>query len=196
MAADRRQGLRDRLVQEAERQIAATGLPELRARSLAEAAGCSVGAIYTAFPDLDALILAVNGRTLAAIDAVMAPADPPGAPLEALLRLAEAYLDFAATERHRWQALFIHRLPEGVAAPDWYAELRARAFSHVEAPLAGLLPGQSAAERGLLARSMFAAVHGVVALGLDEKVAAMTQAQLREQLRLVVAAMTRGLATT
>ena len=46
----------------------------------------------------------------------------------------------------------------------------------------------------MLARSLFSAVHGMVALGLDERVAAMTLPVLREQLRVVVGAVARGLA--
>ena len=48
--------------------------------------------------------------------------------------------------------------------------------------------------RTVLARTLFSAVHGMVDLGLDEKVASLTPAQLRAQLRLLVSAMATGLA--
>src|ERR1700712_4959872 len=67
----RRTSLTGRLVDLAEAMIGSGGLDDLRARALADAAGCSVGAIYIVFPDLDELVLAVNSRTLDAIDAVM-----------------------------------------------------------------------------------------------------------------------------
>ncbi len=68
----------------------------MRARALAEAAGCAVGAIYGVFPDLDELVLSVNGRTLDAIEAALGrvPARGP-APLR-LAGLAQAYLDYAS----------------------------------------------------------------------------------------------------
>ena len=50
------------------------------------------------------------------------------------------------------------------------------------------------ADRGLLARALFSAVHGMVALGLDEKAAAMSPPALRGQVVTVVTAMARGLA--
>ena len=195
--AIRHQELHDRLVDAAESAIAAGGLASLRARGLAEAVGCSVGAIYGVFADLDMLVLAVNARTLDAIDAVMQASgqERPGAagPADQMVRLALAYLDYAAANRPRWGALFQHRMAGGHPVPDWYADRQRAVFTHVEAPLAALWPGLPAVEGVLLARTVFAAVHGMVELGLDEKVAAVTAAALREQVRIVVAAMAAGL---
>ena len=61
----RRRALRDNLIAIAEKRIAAEGLAGLRARDLAAEAGCALGAIYTVFPDMTALTLAVNARTFA-----------------------------------------------------------------------------------------------------------------------------------
>jgi AcrR family transcriptional regulator len=174
--------------------IAAQGLAALRARGLADAVGCSVGAIYTVFSDLDALILAVNGRTLAAIDDAMTAASSAADPIEHLVRLARAYLDYAAGAKLLWAALFQHAMPAGRAVSDWYARQQEAAFSHIEVPLARLLPAMPAPERALLARSLFSAVHGMVALGLDEKVAAMPLPVLGDQIATVVTAAARELA--
>ena len=76
-AEARRAALRAGLVAAAERRIAADGLGGLRARDLAAEAGCALGAIYTVFPDLDALILEVNLRTLGLFEAALGP-EPAG----------------------------------------------------------------------------------------------------------------------
>ena len=191
--AARHQALHDSLLAAAEAAIAAEGLATLRARALAEAVGCSVGAIYQIFPDLDALILAVNGGTLQAIDAVMQAVPRAGPAGEQMVRLADAYLDFAVAQPLRWAALFQHRMPPGRAVTDSYAEQQNATFRHIERPLALLRPELAAEERALLARTLFSAVHGVVALGLDEKVVSMPLATLRTQMREVVAAMAAGL---
>ncbi len=187
----RHQDLHDALIAAAEAMIAGDGLDGLRARGLAEAVGCSVGAIYTVFPDLDALVLAVNARTLAAIDAALS-GERPSDSVPHLVQLALAYLDYASGHRRLWAALFQHSLG-GQAAPEWYAVQQAAAFSHIEAPLAALRPDLPAADCALLARSLFSAVHGMVALGLDEKVATLPLPVLREQIRTVVEAVVRGL---
>src|ERR1700738_2521543 len=67
-AAERRDRLRDALIDAAERTIETHGLRALRARDLAAEVGCAVGAIYNAVVDLDELIYAVNARTLAALE--------------------------------------------------------------------------------------------------------------------------------
>jgi AcrR family transcriptional regulator len=177
----RRQDLHDRPIGAAETLIAGAGLANLRARVLADTAGCSVGAIYDVFPDLDALMLVVNGRTLEAIDATMRKVASKNVPVDRLVRLAHAYLDFATEHRQRWEALFQHKMPDGRPVTPWFAERQGIAFSHTDGSLAELTPQLANHDRALLARSLFAAVHGIVALGLDEKVATMPARVLQSQ---------------
>ena len=177
----------------AETAIEAAGLGELRARGLADAVGCSVGAIYGVFPDLDALVLTVNSRTLEAIAAAMRTATADRDPALHLERLADAYLDYAFRNRRRWAALFEHRMSDGHPLPDWYEACRTAAFDLIAAPVASLRPDLPDPDRALLARTLFSAVHGMVALGLDNKVTAVTLPVLRGQVRTVVAATARGL---
>lgn len=190
--ASRHQDLHDRLLTAAEQAIAEDGLSSIRARTLADAVGCSVGAIYGVFADLDTLILAVNGRTLDAISAALQQAGGDEA-AERLVNLANAYLDYAVANRPRWMALFKHRMPPGQAITPSYAERQAAAFAEVEGPLAALCPTLSSEARALLARTLFSAVHGMVELGLDERVAAMPLPVLRAQIALVVEAIAAGL---
>src|SRR6185369_17140581 len=68
---ERRQNLREILLNLAEKTIAKTGVHSLRARPLADSAACAVGMIYQVFADLDELILAVNERTLETLDGVL-----------------------------------------------------------------------------------------------------------------------------
>jgi hypothetical protein len=74
--------------------------------------------------------------------------------------------------------------------------------SHQSAPAVQLCGGTAARtaagasdERlALLARSLFSAVHGVVELGLDEKLQPLPVDVLREQVAAVAAAIGRGMA--
>jgi len=190
--ARRHSTLREELVARAGRIIETHGLAALRARELAADAGCSVGAIYNVFTDLDGLILEVSAATLREIDGAM-EAVPREPPLRQLLGLAQAYLDYAVSHRRRWDALFSHRMPAGAAERPWFDDLRDAAFSHIEAPLGELCPRLDAPARRELSRSIFAAVHGMVALGLDQRVAALDLPVLRAQIDLVVRAIVHGL---
>ncbi len=193
-AGRRHRHLREALLAAAERAIAESGLSGLKARDVAREAGCALGAVYTAFADLDALVLAVNARTLDALDAhLRSAARPEAEPAAQVVALAEAYLDYAARHRPRWAALFAHRMAAGREPPAWYAEKQAELFRRVEGAVSALRPGLDGAEIACLARTLFSAVHGVVSLGLDEKLVSMPEETLRRELRLVAEAMARGL---
>ena len=201
--ADRRQELRQKLIDAAEKAISEKGLAGLKARDLAETVGCALGAIYTVFPDLDALIYEVNARTLAAFGRVferlehsepIAAANETEAAIGRLTRLATGYLDFAARNQPRWRALFEHRLAVGHDIPQWYMERQRPLFSLVEGPLGALRPDLDAAERERFARTMFSAVHGVVSLGLDEKLMPLPMPVLKDQVKQIVTALGTGLA--
>jgi AcrR family transcriptional regulator len=200
---ERRRRLREALVDAAERVVAGSGLGSLKARDLAREVGCALGAIYTVFPDLDTLILTVNSRTLALLDRHLTESggigpdagtvEEPEAATRRLVALADGYLEFAAQNRYRWQALFAHRMTEGRPVPDWHRAEQMRLFSYVEEPLRALQADLVEEDRPLLARSLFSAVHGIVSLGLEEKLTNVPLPKLRRQLELLVAAMARGL---
>jgi AcrR family transcriptional regulator len=196
----RRAKLRDALVTAAEQTITQQGLGSLRARALAEEVGCAVGAIYNVVEDLDDLVLLVNARTLAALERDLIAADRAGEPAEGpnvaiarLVHMALAYLDFAAAHTPRWRTLFEHRMPAGREVPAWYREQQQRLFAYVEELLLELQANESRVRRALLARSLFSAVHGLVVLGLEEKLQAIPLPVLREQVRFVVNAIGRGM---
>jgi AcrR family transcriptional regulator len=198
--AERRENLKERLIAAAERTIATHGLSGLRARALAYRVGCAVGAIYNVVADLDELILFVNSRTIAALERALDAAnigkqasESAEEAIERLVQLSIVYTDFAATNTQRWRALFEHRLPEGRPLPDWYAQEQMRVFSFVEEPLKVLQPRASPERIGLIARSLVSAVHGVVTLGLEEKLYTLPLTSLREQVTFVVSAIGRGL---
>jgi AcrR family transcriptional regulator len=200
-ATARRKTLRDALVAAAERTIEQDGLRGLKARPLAEAVGCAVGAIYNVVEDLDELALLVAARTLAALERELLAAASsdegaaagPEAAIARLVRMALAYLDFATANTQRWRALFDHRLPPGQDVPDWYRKEQQRLFDYVENLLTELQAQESRVRRALLARSLFSAVHGLVTLGLEEKLQPLPLPVLREQIRFVVTAIGRGM---
>lgn len=200
MSTDQRRGeLRQALLGAAERCIASEGIKALKARELAAEAGCATGQIYNVWSDLDSLVIAVNARTLDSLDVILMAARPPAGLPPAdqaralLLAQAEAYFDFARHSGHRWRAVFEHRRAGSRALPAWYREQQARLFSHVDRPLRTLLPALPPAERAALGRTIFSAVHGIAALGLEELLGRQSYQQLRQQLGLVVTAIVRGL---
>ncbi len=197
--SERKAALREAVLNAAEAIVASHGLGALKARDVAQKAGCSLGAIYTVFTDLDMLILAINARTLHRLEQELAAhPEPDTATLNVvtgnLVALSGVYLDFAAANRLLWRALFEHRLAEGRALPQDQNERRNTLFNFIERPLTklGIEPDPDA--RALLARSLFSALHGMILLGLEEKLVKMPIETLKNQIGIVVIAMLRGLA--
>jgi AcrR family transcriptional regulator len=198
-AVARRRKLRDALIEAAERTIEKEGLRGMKARDLAFRVGCAVGAIYNVFTDLDDLIFAVNALTLEQLEKTLTvasrdSADPQADAIKTLTHLGLAYTEYAASHTSRWRALFDHRLAEGRDIPTWYRANLHRLFDYIEQPLRKLAPALIDEQRALLARSLFSAVHGIVLIGLEEKLQSVPLSVLRAQVTVMIEAMARGLA--
>ena len=194
-ALERRAKLREALIEAAERAIAAKGLGGLKTRELAQEIGVANGGVYNLVEDVDELILRVGSRTLARLDASLSLAEIGGTstPREMLVRIAVAYCDFAAENLELWRALFEHRMERGKEVPDWAIAEQMELFRHIYRPLAALFPKRSVEELSITARSLFSAVHGMVALGLEQKLVAVPLPALRKEIAALVRATLDGL---
>jgi AcrR family transcriptional regulator len=190
---ERREKLRADLILAAERMIASRGLAGLKTRDLAREIGCANGAVYNLVADVDELILRVGSRTLRRLDEALSTAETSEHPQETLVRIAIAYCDFAAENLQLWRALFEHRMETDKALPDWSVDDQLQLFRHIYKPLAALLPKRGAEELGITARSLFSAVHGMVALGLEQRLVAVPLPALRKEIAGLVRAMIDGL---
>lgn len=192
---ERRTKQRQELVAAAEKAIAAKGLAGLKSRELAAEIGVANGAVFNLVDDMDELILRVGSRTLARLDAALSAAESAGAPspAETLVQIAVAYCDFAAENHELWRALFEHRMAPEKAIPEWAIEEQMNLFRHIYNPLAKCFPKWSKDELGITARSLFASVHGMVSLGLEQKLIAVPVAALRDEIATIVKATIKGL---
>jgi AcrR family transcriptional regulator len=196
-ALERREKQRVELIEAAERRIAANGLAGLKTRDLARDIGCANGAVYNLVEDVDDLVLRVGSRTLRRLDAALTSVEGEGVgPTETLTRIAVAYCDFAAENTELWRALFEHRMQPGKDLPQWSIDDQMELFRHIHRPLAALFPKRSPAELEVTARSLFSAVHGMVALGLEQKLVAIPLDVLRREIAVIVRAMVSGLPAT
>ena len=186
--AERRAALRERIVDAAAARVAEGGAEAIRARDLAAAAGCAVGALYNALGDRNAILAAVNGRTFAALGAavgerVEAAGDDPGARLVAM---ALAYRDFARANPRLWEALFDQALRFDDTVAEGYEDQLGAVVLLIEAEVARLRPELSDADRAVLSRLLYSAVHGTVALALEGRFVAVPADRLDDMLSLLV----------
>jgi AcrR family transcriptional regulator len=168
------------------------GLAAVKARTVAETAGVSVGTVYNLFGNVDRLILAANlriydelgavgGRRMLVIEAELQKrikagkiADTPRERLHArLLGLAETYVEFVSANANRWSALLaFNRTREVSESEDNLQHLNAL-IDILGDVLKEAPRWRTPTERRLAGRAMWSAVHGVVVTSYfgDDKVA-------------------------
>ncbi len=198
--AERRQALRKDLIEAADARIAEEGLSALTARLVAAEVGCSVGAIYNVFEDLDGLIIAVNSKTLARLDREIAkilPAEQDNQdPTESLVGIGLAYCRFARKHLRLWSALFEQGLKPDRVVPAWHMDEHVRLFTHVVTILKKIAPDRSDEEVWSLARMMFSAVHGIVSLGMHDLFIAVPSDEIEQQVAILLRSLVQGLFKT
>jgi AcrR family transcriptional regulator len=172
--------------------IAANGLRSLKVRDIAEAADCSIGSVYNEFGDFDGLILTVNRETVRTLTARLV-AVPAENPVRQLHGLAETYLTFAADHANLLRSLFEHRMEDDRPFPEDILLMVMQAFALMHEPMVRLLPDRDPEEVALLARMMFSAVHGIISLGLEQRMVAVPPEKLRQQLAQFVDTHLAGL---
>ncbi|RFB74979.1 TetR/AcrR family transcriptional regulator [Methylovirgula sp. 4M-Z18] len=195
---DRRTRLRETLVQLVQDLMASEGLGAVQARRLAQLAGCSVGAIYNVFPDLNDLILTANVDTLDRLLAQQRTALerlPPHATRTAqLVALALATVNFAHDFEPAWRALYDHRGGAQKPYPDWYAALHVRPVTMIERIILAEEPNAAAGhETSRLARGLWSALLGIVVDGMDTRKDRQKRDEIEAQASLLVTIAAQGL---
>lgn len=103
--------IRERAIPIAERIVLADGVDALSARGLAKEVGVSVGSLYNAFGDLEAVVTAVIAKSALLLSQTLHDAIDHSAPdkRSRVVALGEAYFDFAIAEPKRWWLLFEYK---------------------------------------------------------------------------------------
>lgn len=172
--------------------IETKGLRSLKVRDVAEAAGCSVGSVYNEFGDFDGVILTVNRETVQALTVQLGRV-PAEDPVRQLYGLAATYLDFFAAHANLLRSLFEHRMEDDRPYPDDILQMVMDAFALMHPPLVRLLPEADDVKIALLSRTLFSAVHGIISLGLEERMVAVPPQMLRQQVEQFVDVNLAGL---
>ncbi|KCV81944.1 TetR family transcriptional regulator [Actibacterium atlanticum] len=184
----KKDALRAKLLEVAEAEIENGGIVALRARDLANEAGCALGAIYTVFGDLGEIAIEINRRTMLQIADHLRGSiegmenEDPG---DMIITLAQAYRSYAEDQPQRWRTLFSIGLPPADSAEGFYDAL---------APITNLFAEQldrltrlsTTSERNRNARAIFSCVHGMISLGEEPRLSAMDPRDLDRMISRVV----------
>ncbi|MGH1576630.1 TetR/AcrR family transcriptional regulator [Planktotalea sp.] len=185
----RREDLREQLIDIAEKVIAAEGPSAIKARKLADEAGCAVGAIYNVFGDLQEIVIAVNGRTFKALGEAVAQSligAENSSPTERLITMSYAYMEYASQHPESWRALFSLRMSTDMEVPKWYLAELERLFGFIGGPVRECFPDYAPEDVILMTRGLFSSIHGIVLLGLENRISGVPRDQIERMIALLL----------
>lgn len=143
---------------------------ELSLRKVAKMIGYAPSTLIHTYSNWSMLLLKVNARTL---DRLLERLDTLEQEIndseQRLYAIAESYLAFACQQPYQWSLVFEHKLPTGYDIPEWMQSRIHRLFSLVESCLVSINPGRSPTQIQLSANSLWASVHGITLLAVDDK---------------------------
>ncbi|MEB2844424.1 TetR/AcrR family transcriptional regulator [Rhizobiales bacterium RZME27] len=192
---DKREDLKARLLEAARDRIERDGVANLRARDVTQDAGCALGGLYSAYTDLNDLIIHVNSTTLKALEQSLALAGVKDrSPTDRLRNLGQGYLKFAMANRNLWKALFEHALPADTPSPQWHLDEHLFLLSIIAEPLRELQPEMSDEDRAVRARTLFGAVHGIISITLEARFVGLPPERLERELDEIIIMIAAGAA--
>ncbi len=143
----------------------------LSLRKIAQAVGYSPGTLINIFGSYDHLLLSVNAITLdqLANRLKQTTGEDQLSPMNQLQTFARHYLEFCQQHPYQWQLLFEHQLPGGETIPQWQQQRIDRLFAILEQALAILAPAAGAQALHEASRTIWASVHGICTLSIEDK---------------------------
>lgn len=184
---EKREDLKARLLEAARDRIERHGVANLRARDVTQDAGCALGGLYSAYADLNDVIIHVNSTTLKALEQSLAVAEVKDrSPTDRLRNLGQGYLKFAMANRNLWKALFEHALPADTPSPQWHLDEHLFLLNIIAEPLKELQPEMSEEDRAVRARTLFGAVHGIISITLEARFVGLPPERLERELDEII----------
>ena len=192
----KRAELKEKLLEAAIIRIESQGIGSLRARDLAKDAGCALGAIYNIYKDLDELVfhakVEIFGKMEAQLDETMTGAAKLS-PLDQMVLLSEEYFRFAANNTNLWSAMFDGALTSDRDIPQWYENALRRLMGHIGKPLRQIDPALTDTEVSLKTRALFSAIHGIVALSIQNRPSGVRPEEVPEAMLWILRSVSKTL---
>ncbi|MFW3614560.1 TetR/AcrR family transcriptional regulator [Billgrantia antri] len=141
----------------------------LSLRALAREVGCAPSTLLKLYGSFGNLLQHVNIETLASLRTVIEPLTQGAEPERQMRALALAYWQFAQREPFRWQLLFDYPLAQEGELDQRQSDMIEALFLRVETSLKEYQPALGDLEARRLGRTLWGSVHGLVQLGLNER---------------------------
>ncbi len=176
------------MISHAENIISSEGAGALTARRIAGLLGVSVGTVYNVFPAMDALVGAVNARTLDRFKKEIENIPLNGRDTaDVLFDFADTYMFFVDGNRNLWSVLFEGDLPP----EDSPNQLRTdELFQFLEQAITQSIGDPQT--RAISARTLWATVHGILSMAYAGRMRVLRTNDVRALVRFAIKAHLEG----
>ncbi|MFN0218523.1 MAG: TetR/AcrR family transcriptional regulator [Hyphomicrobium sp.] len=183
-----------RLILDATRSLIETqGLPGLSAREIARLIGYSPGTLYNIFENLDDILLTLQTQLLADVAESMESVSSNDSPDQHIDALAQAFLNFALSNRQMWNLLSAHYPDEGVQIPLAMHDRVNAIVGIIAKGLKPLMKSSNASEIELAARALWGGVYGLTSIAVTSKGPTMTASNAEFYVRTLTSTFVKGL---
>jgi AcrR family transcriptional regulator len=189
-----REELRGMALKAAREIVNKSGIQKLTTRAVAKKMGYSPGMLYLIFHNVDDLIFAVNGETIADLRARMhAAAVTVADPIERLETMAMFYLDYGLENSSLWCLVFEHRVLGDEPFPEVITQETDAVLIAVVSAFKALLPGAGNDELHEIAAAFWSGVHGVSHLAITDKLRIASEEPFHTVMKRQVETFLQGL---
>ena len=120
---DKKENIRELLLQTAQSLVEDKGAEYLTARKLSEASGCSVGTIYNQFASMDELFASLNIATLADLQTAMKRVAVGPNAYKNLNAWLDSFVSFVLANPNRWFLLYNYHLRGGHLSAEYRQQI-------------------------------------------------------------------------
>lgn len=159
-----KENIQNLLIDIGRKMVCEKGTDALTVRKLSEASGCSVGAIYNQFSNMDNFVIIQNFMTLKALSATLEKVPETGEPFVDANGLLQNFVDFVLKNKNLWFLLFNFHLNHPKREYSfYYLRVVVKILSHINKILLKTVPEMERPERLLSSQILWLSVFALSA---------------------------------
>ena len=159
-----KENIQDLLIGIGRKIVCEKGTEALTVRKLSEASGCSVGAIYNQFSNMDNFVIIQNFMTLKALSLTLEKVPETGEPFVDANALLQSFVDFVLKNKNLWFLLYNFHLTHPKREYSfYYLRVVVKILSHINKTLSKTVPEMERPERLLSSQVLWLCVFALSA---------------------------------
>lgn len=159
-----KENIQDLLIDIGRKIVREKGTEALTVRKLSEASGCSVGAIYNQFSNMDNFVIIQNFMTLKALSVSLEKVPDTGEPFVDANALLQNFVDFVLKNKNLWFLLYnFHLMHPKREYSFYYLRVVVKILSYINKILSKTVPEMERPERLLSSQVLWLSVFALSA---------------------------------